>query len=157
MGRKKRRHAKRQAHHAKAAEHKTAHVNKERVLAAQRRKRKVLITWSFIIVAVLFVGFLIYGLIPKPSPYVDFALCVTESGAVVYGTDWCDNCQKQKRLFGTAFKHIMYENCDYGKECDEQGVVAYPTWIFADGERMRGWQSLEVLSEKTGCSLPEGV
>ena len=101
MGRKKRRQAKRDTTKTVERAERHTHINKERVLAAQRRKRKQLLTWGFIIIALCFISFLIYGLMPKPSPHADFATCLTEAGAVIYGTDWCSNCQAQKRFWGS--------------------------------------------------------
>jgi hypothetical protein len=152
MARKKRRPAKK----AKAERKETPRINEERVLAKARRRRKLQLTWSFIILAVLMVSFLVYGLLPKPSPYDDFARCLTEAGAKLYGTDWCGNCQEQKRMFGIAFKHIDYENCDYTRICQENGIEGYPTWELADGERLVGMQPLAVLAERTGCAM-EGI
>ncbi len=147
MGKKKR--------EERAEARRAAHVRHERQLAAQRRRRKTIITWSFVAGAVAILALLIYGMIPKPSPYDAFALCLTEAGAAMYGTDWCSSCQAQKRLFGSAFADVEYVNCDYTRACEERGVRGYPTWIFEDGERLVGQQPLAVLAEKTGCALPE--
>ncbi|MBR9693247.1 hypothetical protein GOV07_04970 [Candidatus Woesearchaeota archaeon] len=153
MGKKKRRHVKRESSKSKEHAERHEHVNKERILAAERRKRKQLLTWSFIIIALCFVSLLIYGLMPKPSPFVDFATCLAEADAKMYGTDSCAHCQVQKRMFGTAFKYVDYENCDYSRVCQEEGITAYPTWVINE-ERLVGQQPLELLAEKTGCILP---
>jgi hypothetical protein len=144
MGRKRRSRA------APAAEQ----VNAERVDAQRRRRQKLVITWSIIIVSLVLVGALVYSLWPRPSPYVGFAQCLTAKGAAMYGTDWCSHCQSQKRQFGVAFKEIAYVNCDYSLACQEQNVTGYPTWILADGTRLEGEQPLGLLGEKTGCALP---
>jgi hypothetical protein len=41
------------------------------------------------------------------------------------------------------------------EECREAGIKAYPTWEFADGERVTGELQLAVLAEKTQCVLLE--
>lgn len=33
----------------------------------------------------------------------DFAKCLTEKGAKMYGTSWCGHCKNQKALFGDSF------------------------------------------------------
>jgi hypothetical protein len=131
-----------------------AHVNPERLDAGRKRRQRLLLTWSFVIVAALLVGLVAYSLVPKPSPYVGFAQCLAQKGAVMYGTDWCGHCQDQKRMFGTAFKGVVFVNCDYSRACLDNNVTGYPTWILADGTRLEGEQPLGLLAEKTGCTLP---
>ncbi len=147
--------AARHVRHAQELEKDSDHVHTERQKAELRRKKKQRTTWLFVALAVLILGMMIYALWPKPSPYLPFAECLAEAGAVMYGADWCENCQAQKRMFGTAFKQVPYTNCDYGNACAAQDVRSYPTWIFSDGERVVGKQSLEFLAYKTGCTLPE--
>jgi len=89
----------------------------------------------------------------EPGEYDSFAQCLTENGAVMYGTDWCHYCQDQKALFGKSFSYINYKNCDYVKqECNMAGVGGYPTWRINYTNHV-GVQSLEELASLTGCSL----
>ncbi len=131
-----------------------ATVSPERLAARQRRRRKVLLTWSIIAAALVMAVLIVWSLLPKPSPYVAFAKCLTAQGAVMYGTDWCTHCQAQKRLFGDAFADVAFENCDYAAACQEHNITGYPTWIMPDGERLEGTQPLQLLADKTGCVLP---
>jgi hypothetical protein len=48
----------------------------------------------------------------QPSRYDTFADCLTESGAKMYGTDWCPHCKNQKKLFGSSFDKVDYINCE---------------------------------------------
>lgn len=85
----------------------------------------------------------------------DFAQCLADKNVTMYGTEWCVYCQKQKALFGDSFRLVPDVDC--GKEsnkCTEQKIEATPTWIFADGQRLVGLQTLEKLSQESGCSLP---
>jgi hypothetical protein len=88
-----------------------------------------------------------------------FAQCVGK-GAKMYGLYWCTHCADQKDLFGDSFRYIPYVECGIkGSQKEEQGCVAagvrnFPTWEFAGGERRDGPQSLQFLSQKTGCKLP---
>jgi len=104
MGEGQRRKEKREAH-------KTA-VHVQRIEAKKRRNRKLLINWGIVVVAVLLIFFSVSALGNRPAKYTDFAACIAESGATMYGADWCNHCQTQKRLFGRAFKKVSYENCD---------------------------------------------
>ena len=42
----------------------------------------------------------------KPGEYDVLANCLTEKGAVMYGTEWCSHCQNQKKSFGKSFEYI---------------------------------------------------
>lgn len=96
----------------------------------------------------------------KPGKYDDFAKCITDSGAKFYGTFWCSHCNNQKKMFGKSAKNLPYVECSTSDGngqldvCKEANIEGYPTWVFADGSRMMGELSFEVLSEKTQCSLP---
>ena len=86
-----------------------------------------------------------------------FAQCLTDKGAVMYGLYWCPHCEDQKKLFGTSFGKVRYVECgtvDHKEQpqCAQEGLVDFPAWRFADGERHAGGLSLPELSAKTGCA-----
>jgi len=120
---------------------------------------------SVICVAVLFAFFLTLGAgygsgsgigsdyISQTEATSEFATCITESGAVFYGTDWCSHCNHQKELFGEHFEKVEFVNCDESRElCILAGIEAYPTWII-DGEKHLGTKSLENIGILTGCEV----
>lgn len=89
-----------------------------------------------------------------PGKYDDFAKCLTNSGATMYGTDSCTYCKAQKSDFGSSFQYVDYVNCDVlGGDCQAAGVSAYPTWDF-NGQKLTGKQDLVYLSSITECPLP---
>ena len=95
------------------------------------------------------------------SPMDRFAKCLADKDAVMYGVFWCDHCREQKTAFGDSFKYVKYVECvttDAPRvllpECKAQGITHTPTWIFADGTKVEGAQSLATLAEKTGCKAP---
>lgn len=96
----------------------------------------------------------------KNSSLDSFVSCLKEKGTVVYGAFWCPHCQNQKKLFGSSEKLLPYIECSTpdGKEqvaaCKDKNVTSYPTWEFSGGERITGELSLNQLSEKTQCPLP---
>ena len=114
---------------------------------------------AVICVAVLFAFFLVLGAGYGSESYsnsgetaatAQFATCLTESGAVFYGTDWCSHCQSQKSLFGEQFEKVKFVNCDKSRElCALAGIEAYPTWII-EGEQYLGTKNLENLGILTG-------
>lgn len=93
-----------------------------------------------------------------PSKFEDLAKCLTAKGAKFYGASWCSHCQNQKATFTGAAKYLPYIECaDGGGQsfaCSAAKIESYPTWKFADGTTQSGELSLEVLAQKTGCSLP---
>ncbi|MFC1722811.1 hypothetical protein ACFL0V_01600 [Nanoarchaeota archaeon] len=101
-------------------------------------------------------------LLPGCGPSLDdFAKCVTESGMTLYGTYWCPHCQNVKKSFGSSIQFINVIECDANgpdgnpEKCEKDGVQAYPTFIFGDGLRVEGELTLELIADKTGCTLPE--
>jgi len=117
-------------------------------------KTKYIVLIAILTIAIVS-GYGIYKNNTTPGEYDDFAKCLSNNSAVMYGTDWCSHCQEQKSMFGKSFDHVDYVNCDYNKrECLSNGVEGYPTWK-VDGEKYSGVQPLEHLSTLTGCELKE--
>jgi hypothetical protein len=89
-----------------------------------------------------------------------FARCLAEKKATMYGSFLCSHCDDQKKLFGPSFQYVPYVECTVRGSrqmtfpCIVANIRFTPTWIFADGERRTGVQSLKSLSTKTECSLP---
>ena len=81
----------------------------------------------------------------------------------MYGSITCSWCAKQRELFGSSFDFIdeiecnPYERGNQASKCLDEGIASTPTWILYDGniqvERLSGYQSLEALSEFSGCEL----
>ena len=84
----------------------------------------------------------------KPGAYDDFAKCLTEKGAVMYGAlDWCKYTQGQKGMFGKSFKFVNYHEFQ-----DLPGIKKTPTWVI-NGAWLENVQSFDKLSAETGCKL----
>lgn len=85
----------------------------------------------------------------------EFAKCLAEKNAIMYGAEWCPHCQNEKAAFGESFQYVPYVECPENiKVCTELGIKGYPTWILGDGARLEGEQGLEKLFQATGCALP---
>lgn len=97
----------------------------------------------------------------KPGKLDAFATCLADEGSKFYGAFWCPRCGEQKAMFGRSARLIPYVECSTpdGRGqldiCVEAGIEGYPTWEFADGSRVSGVTSLDILAEKTSCELPE--
>lgn len=122
-------------------------------------KTKNIIIGLVIIIVFLF-GWYYYNEAITPGQYDEFAQCLSDKNVKYFGAFWCPNCQDQNKLFGKSKKFINYIECSTPngqgqlQACIDAEIKAYPTWEFADGNREVGVQSLEKLSEKTGCELP---
>ena len=92
--------------------------------------------------------------------YDALATCIAASGAHFYGAFWCPHCQNQKHAFGSSANKLPYVECStpdgqqQTEACAQAGVQSYPTWVFANGDRLTGEIAMRTLAEKTGCTLP---
>lgn len=92
--------------------------------------------------------------------YDAFAVCLKDKGAKFYGTFWCPYCNEQKKMFGASQKLLPYVECStpdgrsQTNECREKEIESYPTWEFADGEKIGGVIPFNILAQKTNCALP---
>lgn len=87
-----------------------------------------------------------------------FAQCLTDKGAVMYGAYWCPHCQNQKAMFGEAFKFIRYVECTQDPQpCIDAGIRGFPSWIFPGGVKLEGTQFLQQLAKVSGCPLPDAA
>jgi len=91
---------------------------------------------------------------------VAFAKAIKESGAVMYGGIWCKFCNEQKGLFADGADYLPFvevTNADRtpNQIAIDENITSYPTWVFADGSRLEGVQTLATLSQKTGIAIPQ--
>lgn len=90
----------------------------------------------------------------------EFARCLTEKKAIMYGSFLCPHCQDQKELFGNSWPYIQYVECSVpgsrriAPACAAAKIQHVPTWVFGDGQRREGLVQLQELSQRTGCKLP---
>lgn len=89
----------------------------------------------------------------------EFAVCIANSGAKMYGASWCSHCEDQKEDFNNS-ESLPYTECSTadGKGqtaiCAAEGIASYPTWRFGDGQEKSGALSFSQLAEYTGCAEP---
>jgi hypothetical protein len=92
---------------------------------------------------------------PASEELREFATCLTENGARIFGATWCPHCVEQKEMFGDAISEINYIECTEEKQkCEDENITLLPTWRFEDKSEVTGVQTFAFLAEKTGCSLP---
>ncbi|MCM2325720.1 MAG: thioredoxin domain-containing protein [Candidatus Woesearchaeota archaeon] len=92
--------------------------------------------------------------------YDEFAQCLVDSGAVMYGAWWCPHCQEQKKEFGQSWRILKnnggYVECSTADKqqtefCSQQKIEGYPTWRFRNETELSGKVSFQSLAVKTGC------
>ena len=126
-----------------------------------QRGTKSILIWSVVVIIIVAGILFLVQTNSKPEKLDQFAQCLKDKNAVFYGAFWCSHCQNQKVMFGKSAKLLPYTECSTvdGKGqlafCKEKNITAYPTWEFTDGSRELGEVSLQKLSEKTGCQLPQ--
>jgi dolichyl-phosphooligosaccharide-protein glycotransferase len=80
-----------------------------------------------------------------------FSKCLVDNDATFYGTATCSWCSKQKETLDSTL--MPYVDCEDSSEiCSTNEISSYPTWII-DGNKYVGFQTLEQLSEYTGCEI----
>jgi|SRR3989344_1135942 len=104
---------------------------------------------------------------PDERKYDTFAKCMTEKGAVMYGSFTCAACRKQRKEFGASFDLIKEIECHPRGEnsqtdlCLKKDISKTPTWMLEkNGEevkRLVGYQSFESLAELAGCKFQEDI
>jgi len=121
-------------------------------MVEMKKDEKIFLIVSLIILIAIVLWLLIEYNTAKAN-YDNFAKCLAERGAVMYGTEWCPHCKEQKSLFGSSFQYVNYIDCDkYKQKCEDAGIEGYPTWII-NNESYPGAQSLQTMSSLTSCPL----
>lgn len=92
------------------------------------------------------------------DPKIDtLAACLTENGAIMFGSYTCPHCLDQKKDFGSSWDKINYVECNpkgpgYDKQkCEEYEISSVPAWYFRDGTKLVGRQSFEDLAKAASC------
>ncbi len=136
-----------QSHEAQD-EHTQKLEQQKQVQYTQKSKSKYYVLASVLAVIILAgVAYSVYSL-NKPGPYDNFAKCLNQKGAVMYGAmDWCKYTQAQKAMFGNSFKYINYHEFN-----ELAGIKKTPTWVIS-GAWYENVQPFEKLAALTGCKL----
>lgn len=120
------------------------------------QQKTFLIVFTVSIIIFLIGIFWPKGTVSKGNDSIEsFAQCLTDRKLVMYGSDICENCQTQKKMFEKAFEKITYVNCDFQKqECLEKDISFYPAWV-KENQVTFGIQPFSKLSALTGCTEPK--
>jgi len=112
------------------------------------KKKLVFVSISSILIVLIVAGFG-YSFIQSNKPGIldDFAKCLTEKGAVMYGATFCQYSHAQKGMFGSSSQFLEIK--DFTKD---ENVKKTPTWLIT-GNYYENVQSLDRLASLTGCTL----
>lgn len=126
------------------------HAVKERPKKINLKRYSIMF---ILILIVIFSTLTVYSYIKKPGQYDDFAKCLSVSGAVVYGNDYCSYTIKQLGMFGKSKQYLNYVKCAENQAlCNEKGVDITPTWEIKD-YKLEGIQGFEKLASLSSCSI----
>jgi hypothetical protein len=115
----------------------------------------VTLRWWVALALVLNVAPIVYYNLPQPS-LESFARCLQTQQVRMYGTDTCQMCNVQKKLFGESWSFVDYVDCQQQPAlCSAGAIVAYPTWArLKNGAivvRHEGVMTTKELAEWSGC------
>jgi hypothetical protein len=73
---------------------------------------------------------------------------LSSQGWVMYGTERCPWCIKQKEEFSDAFRYINYVDCEENRQaCIDAGIKGIPCWISPNGTLHSGYHNLTKLAQ----------
>ncbi|MFO0869998.1 MAG: peptidylprolyl isomerase [Pirellulales bacterium] len=88
------------------------------------------------------------------------ARAIAATGTKFYGAAWCPFCTQQKELFNDAQYYLPFvEATNPDRTLNAAGqaanITSFPTWIFPDGSREVGVQTLETLAQRAGVTITQ--
>jgi hypothetical protein len=111
--------------------------------------KKIVILSIIIVFLVISVGLTVnFATASKPGQLDDFAKCLSENGAVMYGASFCQYSHGQKGMFGNSFKYVNYKDFS-----EDSNVKVTPTWMI-NGAYYQNVQTFDRLAYLSGCQLP---
>lgn len=120
-----------------------------------QKRTSVLLTFIFIVTLVsglyIFTDWFsqITGYFLGEDEATKLAKCLDGKNAEFYGTKYCADCEKQKELFGPAFRYVDFKDCGKEKELC-QFIREIPAW-YIDKSIVYGFKSFPELRELSGC------
>lgn len=76
------------------------------------------------------------------------AQCLSGKNTTLYVLPNCEECLKQKQVFGSSFSQVNYVDCTNYKSCLK--LNSFPSWII-NGTLVEGLKSLEELKNISNC------
>ena len=114
-----------------------------------KNNKKILIISSISVTFILiFVG-IGFGYMNtlKPAPLDDFAKCLSEKGAIMYGATACQYTHAQQGMFGNSMRFI--DSRDF---TEDSNIKITPTWLI-NGKYYENVQTFNRLAQLTDCKI----
>lgn len=116
-------------------------------------------TWGVVVLLIflLLIALFHIGATERFSPEDKEAVCrcASAKGVIVFGSAQCSHCRQQKKVFGDAFRHLHFVECDNNPQCTTLNITVYPTWVLEeDGVEKARWLGVidvQQLRELAGC------
>ncbi|MDZ4656578.1 MAG: peptidylprolyl isomerase [Bythopirellula sp.] len=89
---------------------------------------------------------------------VAFAQALSAAGAKFFGAGWSAETTSQREVFEDGgqflpFVEVTNPNRTPNQTATDNNITTYPTWVFSDGSRLVGVQTLQALSDHTGIDI----
>ena len=128
---------------------KTESNTEKNIIEKPKNNKKILIISIVSIVFVLIVGGIGFSYINslKPAALDGFAQCLTDKGAIMFGSSSCQYTHAQQGMFGNSARFI--DSRDF---TDDSNIKVTPTWLI-NGNYYENVQTFNRLASLTGCEL----
>jgi len=128
---------------------KTEHNIDKSTLEKPKNHKKIILISIISIVFVLIVGGIGFSYMNtlKPAALDGFAQCLTEKGAIMFGSSSCQYTHAQQGMFGNSARFI--DSRDFTKD---PNIKITPTWLI-NGKYYENVQTFDRLASLTGCKL----
>ena len=126
-----------------------AQKTKETVAIKPKNNKKIIIFSAFSLAIVLILAgvSLSFYQSSKPGLYDNFAKCLTDKNAVMFGASFCKYTAAQKGMFGNSMRFVNYKDFT-----EDSSIKITPTWLI-NGKYYENTQSFDRLSSITGCAI----
>src|SRR3989338_9841816 len=129
-------------------ENQKAEHSREKSAAKKPNKKIIIISIVSVLLVLAGIGIGVsFANSNKPGQVDNFAKCLTEKGAVMYGASLCKYTAGQKAMFGNSMRLIDYR--DFTKD---PNVEITPTWLI-NGAYYQNVQTFDKLADLTGCEI----
>jgi len=128
---------------------KTEHKVEAKTENKPKLSKKILIISIVSVVFVLIVGGIGFSYLNtlKPAALDGFAQCLTDKGAIMFGSSSCQYTHAQQGMFGNSARFI--DSRDFTKD---PNIKVTPTWLI-NGNYYENVQTFDRLASLTGCEL----
>ena len=98
----------------------------------------------------------------QPIDLVALAQSLSDADAVLYGAPWDSATTAELRMFDDGaplldFQDVTNADRTPSELAIDRDITTYPTWLFADGSRLEGTQTIDSVASAAGVELPRST